>query len=502
MWCADRTVRVCAVLAAVGWTVGASAAPVIDVADFEGPARTAQGGWFHCFGAKPDRLADRLVTLGEPPSGAWRVDVANGAPAEGVGAVLPLFDQREGVAPRPLDVSTCPNVQLRLLGRLGQRRLRVEVVSGPVLAPERRGARLTTLDAAQLDEQRWSTHVWPLPTEDVDRTQVGALRFWLEGEGAAWIAVDAVRFQAADAPAADAPVQCAKTHPLRQAIWVWETAQALTEAAERDRLVAFCTRHGLTDVFLQIPYEYDGGRVRLRLVDEQRALNTAAARAGITVHALDGSPRYVLAANHPRMLALVDALAEFNRDGPTEGRYRAVHLDNEPYVLDEWRDPAAQPKVIADFVALNRALRPRANAADMQYGIDIPFWFDATEASGQPKFVVQTEAGPVPLLEALFPHVQNVGIMSYRERVTGPNGVVACCATEFALGVRFNVEVLASVELGTGPKVEKGITFGVYPLAYFDGQLDTLRRALACEKGAAGLAIHYYEHYRKWEEQP
>jgi hypothetical protein len=285
-------------------------------------------------------------------------------------------------------------------------------------------------------------------------------------------------------------------------MWVWHTARILPDAHSRKELIAFCRRHRVTDLFCQIPYDYEDATVQLHQVEPQRAFNAAASAAGLTVHALDGAPDYVLPAQHQRMVDLIDALDQFNRGGAPETRYAAVHLDNEPYLLPQWRDPESRRLLLQDYIALNGELGRQARAADMEYGVDIPFWWDRHDATGKAVFVVPTTDGDVPLLEALFPLVQNIGIMSYRERVTGAGGVVACCGAEFALGARHGVDVLAAVELGTGPLVEPGISLGRYAPDYVRGQLATLERVLPHQKGCAGLAIHAYDYYRAMEERP
>jgi hypothetical protein len=475
---------------------------VLLVADFQGGVESSLGGYFQCIGGAPTAVTDRIAAFGAPAVRSWRIDVQASAPSGGVGGVIPLFDNRPGVTPRPLDVSAVPHLLLRLLGEPGARRVRVEVVHGPFDGLERVGTEIGRLAADDLSATSWSTHVFPLPPDVQGPPGVGAVRVLLEGPGAGWVAIDQAAFGASSdataAPATPAPA----AHPLRKAMWVWETARILPDPAEREALLAFCRRQGITDLFCQVPYDYQNDGIVLHHVAEQRQFNAAAHKAGVTVHALDGAPDFVFARNHARLFKLLDALDGFNREGRPEGRYPAVHMDNEPYVLPEWKDPAARRELLADFITLNRELRRRCDAAGMVYGVDIPFWWDLCDADGNAAFTVAGPKGDVPLLEALFALVQNVGIMSYRERVTGVNGVVACCRTEFELGHRLGVPVFAAVELGTGPLVEKGITFGCYPRSYFAEQLETLEYVLAQTAGCAGLAIHAYKYYRTMEENP
>jgi len=473
-------------------------AKTIPVIDFDTAVQTEQGGYYQCIGALPDRLRDALVTAGEPACGAWRLEVSADAPTSGAGGLIALFDRADQPdQPQMLDVHAAPSLRLRLIGDLGQRRLRVELVSGAHIAGKSAGSTVGVISAGDLDRQKWSDKTFAAEGEGLDVAALGAVRLTLEGEGPAWVALDAVDFTAADAAQGAACAPPAAEQPMRRALWVWRTTKYLADSGQVERLLKFCKEHAITDLFWQVPYnKFAGRKIELLQVDEQRRFNIAAHQAGIRVHALDGGPEFVLRENHERPIKLVEAVAAFNAAGPAEGRYFGVHMDNEPYVLKGWKEgPEKQQAIIQSYIELNRALSAQCKAAGMAYGVDIPFWWDRQEAGGERMFRVQSPEGDTPLLEALFPLVQNAGIMSYRVRALGANGVVDCCRTEFALGQRTGVDVFASVELGTGEKVETGITFGVYPAAYFQTQLDTLQRVLPRQAGCAGVAIHAYYSY-------
>lgn len=466
------------------------------VADFGAGVTTAQGGFFGVTGGKPDCVRDDLAEIGQPAARAWRITAAAGAAPTGVGGYVPLFDNSsDATVRRPLDISATPFIELRLLGVLGGRALRIEVNPTTVIDAGAAGTLVAELDAGKLSPERWQTLRFRVPA-----ATAGVIRLMLAGDGPAWVALDRVRFCASLEPTEWPLTPPGATHSLRLATWVWSSQMNLAEREQADRLLEFCRGQHLTDVFLQVPYEFHDGAVTLKLVDSLRAFNSAAHAAQIRVHALDGAPEYVLRKNHPRMYALVDALQEYNRGGLPDARFDALHIDNEPYILPEWKDPNQRPLVIDGYLALYRELRRRANAADLELGTDIPFWFGRRDADGQPAFPVQTSAGTITLLEALLPVVQSVGVMSYRERVTGPNGVVAVCQDEFSLGQKYGVAVFTSIELGTGPRVEQGITLGCYSRDYFADQYAMLRHVLACEPGCAGLAIHSYASFRRMED--
>lgn len=462
----------------------------IAIADLGLSATTQQAGLCHCIGARPDMVRDHLTRIGEPAVDAWRIELSADAPDVGVGAVLPLYNNKPG-AGEPADFSleslpTPRTLKLRLLGSLGSRNLRIELTS----KANTQGELLADVSADKLDANQWRTISAPV---DVTKVNRGAVRLLIEGEGPAWIAIDAAAFVSGNGEIAVDPPQSGTQKQLRKATWVWHTERIAGHASQTEQLLSLCKKRGLTDLFCQVPYRYEDGVVHIERADELRKLNRACRRQSITVHALDGGPTYVRRPNHQRMFALVDALAAFNQASPADARYDAIHLDNEPYVLPEWRDKRTRPALIEDYLTLNRELSVRTKAAGLTFGVDIPFWWDERDASGKPVFAATTDGADVPLVEAVFALVQNAGIMSYRERVTGPNGVVAHCLNEFELGARMGVDVFAAVELGTGKDVEAGTTFGRYSRKYIDEQLVTMETILSRQTGCAGIAIHHYD---------
>jgi hypothetical protein len=464
--------------------------------EFGNSVMTARGGMYWCQGASPDRLSDRLVRCGAPAQPAWRIDVA-GDVATGVAAAwIPLGDNRPGVADPRADLAGATHVGLRLIGDFDGRSLRLEWMTSA--DPRARGQLLATVAADAVDPENWRELVFPIA--DAPK-RPAYLRAVFTGSGRGWVALHACELLHGPAMSPAGPPGTETAPVMRRALWVWKTRELLADASRLEQLEGLIQRQGVTDLYVQIPYVYREGVCHLEDAAGLGNLNARVAGAGATVHALDGKADYVLAEHHPRMFALVDALAAFNREADRPERYQAVHLDNEPYILPQWRDLEKRKAIIADYLTLNQRLGPRVRASGMQFGLDIPHWFDVLNPSGAPLRPDVSGNGPHTLLHELMPLVDNVGVMSYRERVTGPNGVVACCLTEFALGARHGVEVLAAVELGTGPNVEKGITLGCYSPAYAFGQIATLQTALRGMKGCAGFAIHYAEPLRELESR-
>lgn len=463
------------------------------VADFSGPLRTAVGGWYHVVGGRPDTVQDRLAPLGRSSDWAWHIDVLDAAPATGVAAVIPLHDNLNNAGLRGIHAKSGATLTLHLAGELVKRRLRI-VATGPESARHV----LRTLGAADLEQKAWR----PISVDlaDAGEGMLRELRLEFDGAGPAslWIRrIDGTGLAWEGREGLSASMSPKK---LRRALWVWKTPKLLQDADNQKQLSAFCRRLQITDLFVQVPYTYDDGVVVVEHVDALHRFLRKARGTGLTVHALDGAPEYVLPAHHPRMFAMIEALDRFNKAGGDAARFDAVHLDNEPYILDDWKDLSRRQAIITAFVSLNRELRRRVNAADMVYGIDIPFWFDVVDDDGEPRFMVKSEGASRPLLDVLFECVQNVGIMSYRDRIIGPNGAVALCQREFELGRQNGVDVFAAIEVGRGPNVETGTTLGAYSKQYVASQIATMLRALAFQRGCCGLALHYYGGFQDLEK--
>ncbi|MBI2480785.1 MAG: hypothetical protein HYV60_19805, partial [Planctomycetia bacterium] len=116
-----------------------------------------------------------------------------------------------------------------------------------------------------------------------------------------------------------------------------------------------------------------------------------------------------------------------NREGPATSRFDGVHFDNEPYLLVGWHNPSQRDEILRDFLTLNAECQRRIHEqSDMQFGIDIPFWWqERDEATGQivaeVEFAGKHQAASFHCLDML----DNVGVMNYRDVADGADGMIA-----------------------------------------------------------------------------
>ena len=213
----------------------------------------------------------------------------------------------------------------------------------------------------------------------------------------------------------------AQTAPPR-AMWLWDPAPLLDDAAARRDFFAFCERHRIGIVWAQIATRANVDRRQLDRASDWKALIADAHRRDMKVHALDGDPHYVLRDQHALVLSTLDAVAAYNTAAAANERFDGVHFDNEPYVLLDWRDPRLRERLLEDYLDLNARAAAAARAAGLAYGVDIPFWWGSIdEVTGEPTGIVSFRGTRQAASDHLLAIVDNLGIMDYRTTAAGPD---------------------------------------------------------------------------------
>ncbi len=229
-----------------------------------------------------------------------------------------------------------------------------------------------------------------------------------------------------NAPKEDKPV-----YP--KAMWVWSTDQFLGDEEARRKLFEFCIQEEIDQLWLQLLYRFDPSvnldtvamatsppevKCTIQREPEFRELLRHAHQHRLTVHVLDGYPEFAQKPYHAMPLSIVDAVIDFNKRSKPDERFDGIHFDNEPYLISGWRDETRKMAIIQDFLELNAECQRRVSEhSTMQFGVDIPFWWDAipVEFNGQTK----------PLSHHCIDLLDNVGIMNYRDTADGADGMIA-----------------------------------------------------------------------------
>jgi hypothetical protein len=153
----------------------------------------------------------------------------------------------------------------------------------------------------------------------------------------------------------------------------------------------------------------------------------AAHQRGLKIHALDGAPEYCVRDKHRIPLAVVDTVISFNRQGNVDEQFDGIHFDNEPYLLIGWNTPSRREEILSEFLELNAECQRRIREnSTMQFGIDIPFWWQArNETTGLRHGDVSFRGVRKPASYHCIDMLDNVGIMNYRDSADGADGMIA-----------------------------------------------------------------------------
>ncbi len=216
--------------------------------------------------------------------------------------------------------------------------------------------------------------------------------------------------------------------PLRP-MWLWDSPKVLLDAAARAELLAFCACQGIDALWMQVALERErdaGGAPVLQHAAAWRTLLREAHAAGLTVEALEGAPTYALKAHHGEALGVVDAVIEFSKAATDRDGFDGLHFDIEPHGLYRWRFPESRERMAAGLVEVALESARRLRGAGLRFGVALPFWLQVhDEQTGEPLGVVTLEKTRQSAAYHLIDRLDYVAIMSYRDRTTGPNGVVA-----------------------------------------------------------------------------
>ena len=292
---------------------------------------------------------------------------------------------------------------------------------------------------------------------------------------------------------------CLKAAEPGHAMWVYRTEALLPDGPARSELFEFCEKRHITDLFWATHYEHRGSVLTVAREKDLHAFLKAASVHGLRIHALSGDPSHVLAANHDRVLAQVDAAVEFNHAAPEDERLAGLHFDIEPHGLPQWKLATQEEKcgLLTQFVEVNvkACERLRSRAPHMLYGTDITFWFDKANEDGTPAYPVTFRGATKDATKHLLDVADNVGIMSYRDHAEGKNGIVSLVTRTITYADTARGRAYVGVKMAhIGPPAE-----GFYGQteAAMQEALKPVAEAFGTHRGYAGLAYFMYEAYRE-----
>jgi hypothetical protein len=231
-------------------------------------------------------------------------------------------------------------------------------------------------------------------------------------------------------------------------------------------LASFAQAHGLTSVYLSVPWAANQGAIGTWLAESVDALHGV----GVRVSALGGDSSWL---SNPSLVA------QWITDARAAASFDAVQLDVEPWAGQAQPDFAS---ITPAYVALLQAAKTAAGPLPL--GADLPWWL-ATTASGD---------GTV--FDALLPHLDSVAIVAFADHAAGSDGIVALAQPAATAASAAAKPFTIGVETDT-PAVAGGaqFTFADDGEAALVTETDAVGAAYAATPGYAGVTV---EHLRSW----
>jgi hypothetical protein len=408
---------------------------ILKVWDFNQGIANHLNGFYNTFEKKPSSATTSFNYEIKRGKGGKSLEIDYFKDGGFCGVWMHLFNSEAPEEKRKfVDASTYPYLSFFVRGKRGGEDFSVQMADVEWLKKE------DSLSAGRVSEYlakgittEWQEVVIPIEDFGLETTQLATLVFNFTEGGKGTIFIDDISFKKEES--LKVPKTETETKVIlkkyNKAMWVWESLEPLLKKEKREELFKFCQEYGINELFFQLQYRFvneDSPLVscQLKYPDEQRAFLKEANKRGIKVHALDGYPEFALLPWHPKVLAQVKAIIEFNKKGRPDERYYGIHLDNEPYQLLGFGEPGQKQKILKEFLDLNKKCMEliEKSETNLVFGVDVPFWWDEKDSTGKNPYTIEYNGEVKPVIYHLIDMLDNVGIMDYRDRADGADGII------------------------------------------------------------------------------
>lgn len=250
----------------------------------------------------------------------------------------------------------------------------------------------------------------------------------------------------------------AAVSPVPSAMWLWSSTPA-----EADEVVRFVAERRVRTVFLGVGWEGPDPHVP-RLVERLHI-------TGVDVQCLGADSTW---------LERPDWARQWLDRALSAGRFDAVHLDVEPWLLSGWVDDRS--RLLDQYLSLLWTVR---EAARLPLEVDVA-----------PRLATDT-AGTRRVLDAVLGPADRVTVMAYRDHAEGADGILelsrstreAC--SRHAVGFRIGVETQPA-----NKTVGSGETFAEEGRVVLDREAAIVSNHLAGNPLSVGVAVHDWQNWR------
>jgi hypothetical protein len=264
-----------------------------------------------------------------------------------------------------------------------------------------------------------------------------------------------------------------------KATWVWQSEKIEEESEE---ILDFSKRNNIDLIYLRFDMT--------RSFSYYRSFIREAYAQGIKVHAVAGHPAWALEGHQERMLQIVDWVKQYNEEAAEDERIHGIQLDIEPYLLPEWEQDRAE--VVRQWQANIRVFTDAVKQdSDLETSAAMAFWLDEIPAE---------DGEDESLSTWMIRQFDTLVIMAYRDKATGPNGILSLIEEEMEDADRSDKKMLVAVNLKHTD--EAHTTFAEEGIEEMEQQLGLLPENLEQHPSYWGVAIHDYRYWQELAPEP
>ncbi|WP_332645301.1 hypothetical protein [Lysinibacillus sp. 54212] len=252
--------------------------------------------------------------------------------------------------------------------------------------------------------------------------------------------------------------------------WIWD-AESLEKKG--DQYIQFANEHKVSKLFVQVNEDVSNEHYA-DFIDK-------ASKNNIEVYALGGSKSWVFDDKKvDKFLAWVERFQQ------QYGKLAGVHVDIEPYLLDQW-DTDQGAVVLAYFDTLS-TIQAFAEKQELTFEVDMPFWFN--------KVSYDNSYGKGNVSEWVIDIADNTTLMAYRNKAEGRNGIIRLVEDELVYAEAQRKQITIAVE--TYPSKEgEHISFAGKSNEQLTKVLQQVINQYDHNDALSGIAVHHLESWQQ-----
>uniref|UniRef100_A0A8H7K4P8 Uncharacterized protein n=1 Tax=Bionectria ochroleuca TaxID=29856 RepID=A0A8H7K4P8_BIOOC len=249
--------------------------------------------------------------------------------------------------------------------------------------------------------------------------------------------------------------------------WLWEST-IISDTAKVAEFFDTTVSRGVERVFAQANGD-------IQTTDWQNFISQCASK-GMTVEALIGNPQWVIGTGTPSLQSQLDWIKQYQAAAITNSGFAGIHMDVEPWGLDDW--DANKAKYIEGWQGVAQKVASLASSLGITVAADLPFWANTLDST------ITGQTVDIWMLNLL----DYATFMTYRNTVPA---LLDIATPVLAAGNEVGKPVWLAVETIQLP--EDNLSYYGQPVSKLQSDLNEIATAVQGQSSFAGIAVHDYD---------